>query len=139
MPAPLATGQPGSFTYAPLVNAFATGAGLKNYYEPASTAAIASGVLAVDLTNGNHFTVPLTAAITTFTIANVALTGNACAVTFIFTTDGTTRAITWPTGTVWPGGTGPTMTATVNKRDIIMLYTVNGGTTWFGFVSGQNF
>ena len=116
-----------------------TGAELTNDFETKATGTIASGTLAVSLNSGNHFAVSLNAAITTFTIANVPASGKAAAVVFSFTCDGTTRAITWPSTTYWPGGSGPTMTATNGKIDIVSLYTVNGGTSWYGVVVGQNY
>lgn len=112
---------------------------LTNFRETKATGTISTNTLAVDLANGNHFAVALSANISTFTIANVPATGNAATVTFIFTADGSVRTIVWPTGTVWSDGTAPTMTGTNAKRDIVTLYTVDGGTVWFGVVAGQNF
>lgn len=110
-----------------------------NYRETKATGTISTNTLAVDLANGNHFAVALNANITTFTISSVPTSGKAAAVVFVFTADGTARSITWPSGTVWAGGVAPTMTSTNNKRDIISLYTFDGGTTWFGVAVGQNF
>lgn len=113
---------------------------LTNYRETKATAAISAGDLTLDLDDGNHFAVALNADIDgTFAISNVPATGKAAAVTITFTADGTIRDITWPTGTVWPGGSPPVMTGTNNKRDIITLYTWDGGTVWFGFINGQDF
>lgn len=104
----------------------------------AVAAAIAANVLALDLSLADVFTVPLGAAITTFNMTNVPPTGNRVTVEVVFTADGTLRAITWPTGTLWSGGTAPTMTATNAKQDRIELSTNNGGTSWFGRVISQN-
>jgi hypothetical protein len=112
---------------------------LTNYRETKATGTISTNTLALDLNNGNHFAVSLTANITTFTVSNVPTSGKAAAVVVVFTADGTLRTITWPSGTVWAGGTAPTMTSTNNKRDIVSLYTFDGGTVWFGVVVGQNF
>ena len=116
-----------------------TRAELRDHHESKDTGTISAGTLAVDYTTAAVFAVSLDAAITSFTIANPAPTGKHCAVTFIFTADGTIRAITWPTGTVWPAATAPTMTGTLNKRDIITLVTFDAGTTWFGIIVGQNY
>ena len=48
-------------------------------------------------------------------------------------------AITWPTTTKWAGGTAPTLSATEGDIDIIDLWTMDGGSTWFGVVVGQAF
>jgi hypothetical protein len=116
-----------------------TSAELTNYRETKATGTISTNTLAVSLNNGNHFAVALNADITTFTISNVPTSGKAAAVVFVFTADGTSRSVTWPSGTVWAGGVAPTMTATNTKRDIVSLYTFDGGTTWFGVVIGQAF
>ena len=39
----------------------------------------------------------------------------------------------------WPGGTGPTLTATDDAIDILSFTTFDEGTTWYGKVEGQNF
>jgi hypothetical protein len=51
---------------------------------------------------------------------------------------GTAYTITWPASVKWPSGTAPTLTSTNLKSDIIILTTVDGGTTWFAMVGGQN-
>lgn len=112
---------------------------LTNTRETKATGTISTNTLAVSLASGNHFAVALNAAITTFTISTVPASGKAAAVVFTFTADGSVRAITWPSGTVWAGGIAPTMTGTNGKRDIVTLYTWDGGTVWFGVVNGQNF
>jgi len=112
---------------------------LTNYRETKTTASISAGALALNLATANHFAVALNANITSFTVTNVPTSGKAAAVTIAFTADGTIRTITWPVTTKWANATTPTMTGTNNKIDIITLYTTDGGTTWYGFVAGQNF
>lgn len=112
---------------------------LINYREVKATGTISTGTLALDLANGNHFAVALNADISTITFANVPASGKAAALTLLFTADGTLRTITWPAAVKWPGGAAPTMTSTNTKVDIVTLYTVDGGTTWYGVVGGQNF
>jgi hypothetical protein len=41
------------------------------------------------------------------------------------------------TGVKWPQGAPPTITG--NGTDIIVLTTVDGGTTVYGYIGGQNF
>ena len=110
----------------------ATGLELTNYKETKASASISAGALALNMNNGNHFAVSLNAAITSITISNVPASGKASYLNLIFTADGTARAITWPASVKWPSGTAPTMTSTNGKVDIITLYTVTGGTTWYG-------
>ena len=47
--------------------------------------------------------------------------------------------VTWPTGTVWATGTAPTLSTGANATDVFVLLTYDGGTTWYGFTSGQAF
>jgi hypothetical protein len=106
--------------------------------ETKTNGAISGGALAIDCALGNVLAVSLNANITTVTFSNVPASGSAYSIILSFTADGTARTITWPAAVRWPGGTAPTMTSTNNKVDTIVLYTYDGGTNWFGFVSGQN-
>ena len=76
--------------------------------------------------------------ITTFTISN-ATASKAQSFTMFLTANGTGYTQAWGASVKWPGGTAPTLTTTNTKTDIITFVTNNGGTTWYGFVGGQNF
>jgi hypothetical protein len=116
---------------------------LLDYFERAVFTSISKvGVLTLDLSSGQVFIVSLQGNVTSITINNIpdnALTSNSVGFTIIFTADGTARTITWPASVKWPGGTAPTMTSTNNKKDIISFLSDDAGTTWYGFVGGQNF
>lgn len=112
---------------------------LKNYRETSSSAAISTNTLTLNLANGNHFSVPLNANITTLAFSNIPPSGKAAGVVLAFTADGTLRTITWPASVKWAGGTAPTMTSTNGKVDLVTLYTVDAGTTWYAVLGGQNF
>jgi hypothetical protein len=111
---------------------------IKNYVETVNAAAIAVGVLALDLSLGCEFTVSLNAAITSITFSNYPSASKVTTVTIRFTADGTVRAIAWPAAFKWPGASAPTMTGTLNKVDIITARTYDGGTTWYPAIYGQN-
>lgn len=115
-----------------------TGLGLKTWFETFTTPAIASNILALDLSAGRIFKVALNAAINTLTISNVPA---AVAVRFelILTADGTPRVITWPASVHWPGGVAPTPTSTATYRDRYVFSTEDGGTTWDVAKVGQAF
>jgi hypothetical protein len=51
---------------------------------------------------------------------------------------GGSKLITWPASSIlkWDGGVAPTLTTTAAAVDILGFICV--GSTWFGFVSGQN-
>lgn len=112
---------------------------LKNYKEIYTSPSISGGQLTLNLTNGNIFNVSLNAAITIMTISNIPTSSFAANFTLIFTADGTARAVSWTPSIKWPSGTAPTLTSTNGKRDAFTFVTLDGGTTWLGFVGGQNF
>jgi hypothetical protein len=51
--------------------------------------------------------------------------------------NGGSGTITWPGTVRWAGGTGaPALTA--SGTDILVFYTYDGGTSYYGFVTGLN-
>ncbi len=130
------------------------------------TPSSSSGTLVLDLENGNYFDVTLTEDVTTLTLSNpldnpsslvledisggilledgsgVLLLEEANAMSslvFIATQNtGGGHDITWPANVQWEQDTGgsPAQTTSANAVDIYWLFTVNGGSTWFGFVLG---
>jgi uncharacterized protein YjbI with pentapeptide repeats len=112
---------------------------LRDYSESVSSPTISSGTLTLNLETSNIFTVSLNAAITTLTISNPPASGSGGSFTLIFTADGTARAVTWPAAIKWASGTAPTITSTSGKVDSFAFFTSDGGTTWQGYIGGQNF
>lgn len=100
---------------------------------------ISSGTLTLDLNTATVFDVSLNANITTLTLSNVQSTGRSSSFVLIFTADGTARSVTWPGSFKWPGSVAPTITSTSGKKDVFVFFTVDGGTSWQAFISGQNF
>jgi hypothetical protein len=99
---------------------------------------ISAGTLTIDLSTGTVFNVLNSANVTTFTISN-ATASKASAFTLFITGNTTVTTQSWGSSVKWSGGTAPTLTTTNGKVDILTFVTNNGGTTWFGFVGGQNF
>ena len=92
----------------------------------------------MNLANGNVFSIELTANCT-LSFSNVP-GSNVVSVTIAIVQGGSgSYTVTWPTGTIWPGGTAPTLTTTVGHVDVITMLTMNNGTTWRAFTAGQNF
>jgi uncharacterized protein YjbI with pentapeptide repeats len=112
---------------------------IRDYSETVSSPTISAGTLVLNLETSNIFTVALNAAITTLTISNPPASGSGGSFTLIFTADGTARAVTWPTSIKWAGGTAPTITSTSGKVDSFAFFSSDGGTSWQGYVGGQNF
>jgi hypothetical protein len=119
-------------------NVLASSPEITSLREKKTDGTISSGVLAINCAAGNVLAVDLNANITSVAFSNIPASGSAYSIILSFKADGTARTITWPAAVRWPNGTAPTMTSTNNKVDTIVLYTYDGGTNWFGFVSGQN-
>lgn len=111
---------------------------LQAYRETSTAPTISSGTLTLDLSGSNFFAVSLNAAITTLTISNTPASA-AASFTLELTADGTARAVSWGSAIKWSGGTAPTLTSTSGKKDVFAFYSNDGGTTWQGFIGGQNF
>ena len=107
----------------------------KDYAETSTTPSSSSGVLTLDIENGNVFAVTLTENITTLNFNNPSSTGRACSFTLILTQDSTPRTVTWPNSVKWGEGTSPTI-STASAIYLLSFVTVNAGTTWYGFLSG---
>ncbi len=100
---------------------------------------ISAGTLTLDLQTATVFDVALNGNITTLTINNVPTSGTTGSFILLLTADGTARTVSWPASFKWPSGTAPTLTSTNGKSDIFTFITDDGGTTWYAFISGQNF
>jgi hypothetical protein len=113
---------------------------LQYYNEPTSSPTITANVLTVDLSTAQVFGVTLNSPINTFTISNTPATANrSIGFTLILTADGTARTVTWGSSVKWANGTAPVLTSTNTKKDVFTFMTTDAGTSWLGFVAGQNF
>jgi hypothetical protein len=119
-------------------NTTLSGLNLTYSTEAKATPTISTNTLTLDLAAASLFSVNLNSPITTFTLTNVPPSPRVYSFTLQFIADGTARAVTWPTGTRWAGGTNPTLTSTLNKIDTFTFLTHDGGSNWFAFISDQN-
>jgi hypothetical protein len=111
---------------------------LKDYSETHQTVAAAS-TTTLDFESGNVITLTQDTNITTFTWNNPSPTGKACSFTLRRVKDatGTTRTIAWPASVKWAAGSAPTLSQTTGAVDVFSFFTLDAGTTWYGFVAGQ--
>ena len=115
-------------------------------------AATTSGTtLTIDYSTGTTFELDMetfgagpSGDIDTFTVNGV--TGDSYYKSFILQVTQANQApkqnITWDasiSAVKWPGGSGPTLTATNDKKDIYSFTSWDDGTTWYGKVIGQNY
>ena len=95
-------------------------ANVQDYTESLVSTATSGSSYAMNIANGNVFTITLTANCT-LSFSNVP-GSNVVSVTIALVQDGTgSRNVTWPTGTIWPGGTAPTPTTTANHVDVFTM------------------
>jgi len=100
-----------------------------------TTTTITANAVTIDLTNGNSQIVDLDGATgdVTVTLSNPPATGTYGEVQIISVQSTTTRDYVWPGSVTWiTNGTPPTPTATDNGVDVIHLFTIDGGTNWYG-------
>jgi hypothetical protein len=120
--------------------ALLSGPELRGQVESSPVAAIGSGALTLDLADGSVFEVTLTEDVILLILANPPSVGKAAAATLIVRQDATGgRAVTWPASVKWAGGIAPTITAVADAVDVCTFVTMDGGTTWYGFLGGQDF
>ena len=95
-----------------------------------------SNTATINLRDGNVFEHDLTENVT-YTFSNPAASGRASAFILKVIQDSSARTITWPGSVDWVAATAPTLTATNNGVDVFVFFTIDGGTTYYGFVAGQ--
>ena len=110
-----------------------------NGVQQESTVLTSDTSVTLDLNAGTVFTITLAHNIGTFTWSNPASSGYASVFSLKVTQDGTGgRTISWPASVDWASGTAPTLSSGANDVDVFVFFTVDGGTTYYGFTSGQD-
>ncbi len=118
---------------------------LESQYEEATdethaAPTISSGTLVLNLASARVFKVALNANVTTLTLQNVPANTRRVIIELKLTADGSARTFAWLTSTVkWAASVAPTLTTTSTRKDWFVLWTDDGGTTWFGAIVGQNY
>jgi hypothetical protein len=103
---------------------------LIDYAELVNAAGGGGGTVDLDIALGNVQTATVDTATTTFTFSNPSATGRACSFTLILTNGGS-QTVNWPAAVDWAGGNEPSWTT--SGVDIIEFFTIDAGTTWYGF------
>ena len=109
-----------------------------SYNETYAAVTSSANATTVDCEAGNVFSHTLSEN-TTFTFSNPPASGTAYAFALRVVQDasGSGYTLTWPTSVDWAAATAPTLTADADAVDWFVFNTVDGGTTWYGFTSGQ--
>lgn len=95
--------------------------------------------LSINRALGEIVALSLGATVTTFTVSNWPASGLFARLVLHVNNTGAFNITTWPTNTIWAGGTPPTITSGSGKKDIVILTTYDAGTTIYGNVVGQDF
>lgn len=110
---------------------------IKDFAETRFSAGNTGTAITFDCENGNTQTCTATGNFTA-TFSNPPASSSLGSLLIIMTQDGTVRTATWPASVKWPSALAPTLTGTLNKIDIFHFITVDGGTSWYASVVGQN-
>lgn len=110
-----------------------------SYNETYSAVTSSSNSTTIDCETGNVFSHTLSEN-TTFTFSSPPSSGTAYGFSLKVVQDssGSGYTVTWPSSVRWASATTPTLTSNLNAIDQFVFYTHDGGTNWYGFVSGQN-
>jgi hypothetical protein len=98
----------------------------------------AGASLSIDMSKGWHVALSLGATVTSFAVTNWPAAGTVGKLTLDITNTGTFNIGTWPTTTIWAGGSTPVITSGNGKQDTVVLTSTNGGTAFRGYVASQN-
>lgn len=96
---------------------------------------VSTTTLQVGLNAGNVQLATLGSNVTTVTFLNLPSSDDYYELTLLLKQDGSGgRTVTgWPSGTIWPGGSAPTITSAANSVDIIKIATPDAGTIWYAY------
>ena len=111
---------------------------LQNYSEQKSEPASTSGALAIDFSDGPVFKITLSENITTLSLLGAPASPQSATIVMIFTQNATGGwGVTWPASVNWVGA-DPIFGKLANDVSVVMLQTVNGGSSWYGYDLGQS-
>ena len=104
--------------------------------DESTTITSSSNAATLNLRDGNSFLHDLTENVT-YTFSNPAASGKVSMFVLKIIQGSSARTITWPASVDWAAATAPTLTATNDGVDVFVFFTIDGGTTYYGFTAGQ--
>ncbi len=96
--------------------------------------AIASGVVNIDCSLGDYFTLALNANVTSITFSNLPAAGKGASLMIRITQDTTPRTVAWPASFRWEGA-GPAVSTGSGAVDLLAITSFDSGTKWDGTLS----
>lgn len=95
---------------------------------------ITTGVVDIDYSLGDYFTLALTANVTSLTFSNLPGAGKGATLMFLITQDTTAKTLAWPASFKWEG-TAPAVSTASGAKDLLAISTFDNGTTWHATLS----
>jgi hypothetical protein len=106
---------------------------LKDYGEVTNALGdLGGGTDNIDLTLGNSVSATVSTAAQTFTFTNPTASDEGTGFTLVLTNGGS-QTVNWPASVDWSAATAPTLT--VAGVDILIFWTIDGGTIWHGMAA----
>lgn len=112
---------------------------LDAYRETSTSASVGTATYTVNCNTTNTFKLTMTGN-PTIAFSNVPSSGTVFSLTLVLVQDGSgNRTVTFPSAVKFAGGSAPTLSTGANDVDIITLFTMDGGTNWYGSTAGLDF
>ena len=93
------------------------------------------GTQDIDVTSGNSVSATVDTSANTFTFSNPTASDEFCGFSLVLTNGGS-QTVNWPASVDWAGGTAPTLTT--SGVDVLVFFTIDGGTIWHGMVASAD-
>ena len=93
------------------------------------------GTQDIDLTLGNSVSATVDTSTNTFTFSDPTASDELCGFTLTLVNGGS-QTVTWPGSVDWASATAPTLTS--SGTDILVFFTIDGGTIWHGMVASTD-
>jgi hypothetical protein len=93
------------------------------------------GTQDIDLTAGNSVSATVDTNTNTFTFSNPTASDELCGFTLTLVNGGS-QTVNWPGSVDWASATAPTLTA--SGTDILVFFTIDGGTIWHGMIASAD-
>ena len=93
------------------------------------------GTQDIDVASGNSVSATVDTSANTFTFSNPTASDEFCGFSLVLTNGGS-QTVNWPASVDWAGGTAPTLTT--SGEDILVFFTIDGGTIWHGMVASAD-
>lgn len=89
-----------------------------------------SGVVNLDCSLGDYYTLALTENVTSITFSNLPGSGHGASKMIRITQDSTARTVAWPASFKWAGGSAGAVSTGSGAVDVLAISTFDNGTMW---------